>query len=94
MILIKTNQSVFDLVTQHLGDVKAAVDFVFENGLSLTQDLEATTTAILPDTDFKNQNIVEYYTAQSIELATGNQDTTAEPLGIGTMIIQSDFDVL
>lgn len=94
MILIKSNQSVFDLVTQYLGDVKAALDFCVVNDISTTQNLDDINTALFPTTTYQDKKIVEYLTAQNIEFATGQEDQTAEPLGIGTMIIESDFDVL
>lgn len=94
MIVVKTNQSVFDLVTQYLGDVRAALDFCIINNISTTQNLDEIDTANLPITTYQDKNIVEYLTAQKIEFATGQEDQTAEPLGIGTMIIESDFDVL
>ena len=94
MILIKSNQSVFDLVTQYLGDVKSALAFCVLNDISTTQNLDDINTALLPTTTYQDKNIVEYFTGQAIELATGQRDQTAEPLGIGIMIIESDFDVL
>lgn len=94
MIVIKSNQSVFDIVTQYLGDVKAALAFCVLNDISTTQNLDDVNTALLPITTYQDKKIVEYLTAQNLEFATGQEDQTAEPLGIGTMIIESDFDVL
>lgn len=93
MILIKSNQSVFDIVTQFNGDVKGALDFCAKNNLSLTQELEASTEAILPETVYKEESIKEYFLAKNQELATGYNDETAVILGIGSMIIGSNFDI-
>lgn len=91
---IKQNQSSFDFATQTSGDVKSVLDFCVLNELSLTDDLEAGSEGLIPeDTIYKNEIVVNYYESKEYELATSQPRSEGEILGIGTMIIEANFDV-
>jgi hypothetical protein len=92
--IIKSNQSTFDVATQLSGDVKAVLDFCIANELSITDDLTIGVESVDYNTLFKNDLISNYYSARGIELATGETAAPIEVLGIGNMIIESDFDIL
>lgn len=95
MSIVKQNQSVFDYATQTNGDARAVIEFCLLNGFGLTQDLDAGTVVENAETSiYKNDDIINYFESKEIELTTGTPLTETLPLGIGTMIIESSFDVL
>lgn len=93
-MIIKQNQSAFDFATQISGDVKAVLDFCLANELSITDEIQAGTDSNDYITTYKNEIVIDYFQAKETELATGNIKAEAEPLGIGTMIIGTNFDIL
>lgn len=92
-MIIKQNQSVFDLATQNYGDVRSAIDLCIKNDFSLTQELQAGSEYEETETLYKNEIVEEFFFNKETELATSEPKAERKVLGIGTMIIESDFDV-
>jgi hypothetical protein len=93
-MILKQNQSTFDLSTQISGDPKAVLDLCLANGFSITEELQAGTIIKEYITDFKNILVSSEFQAKDKILATGGVKAEAIPLGIGTMIISTNFDIL
>ena len=93
-MIIKENQSPFDISTQTSGDVRSVFDFCLLNEIGFTDDIPAGSDFSIPvDTEFLNENIINYFDSKNIELVTGDVIVETELLGIGTMIIETNFDV-
>lgn len=105
-MIAKQNQSTFDLATQIKGSAEAILDFCLANELSVTSltngAAEAENPLLTPGRELldfttinKNDEVADYYQAKALELATGDVSAfaAAVPLGIGTMIINTHFDV-
>ena len=93
MSIIKNNQSTFDIATQINGDVKSVVDFCIKNNLSLTNDIAAGTPYEDATTEHVNELVRDFFFNKDYELTTSEPRALAAIIGIGTMIIESDFDV-
>ena len=92
-MIVKNNQSVFDIATQINGDVSSVLDLCVLNDLSLTETLEVGSEYNEVETVFVNDTVEEYFFSKDLELTTREPIAETEPLGIGTMIIESNFDV-
>jgi hypothetical protein len=91
---VKENQSVFDLAAQNFGDVRAVIEFVRKNNLSLTQELasgDLVSSEI--STKYVENDVVNYFESKERNLTTGTPLANIEVLGIGTMRINSSFIV-
>jgi tyrosine-protein phosphatase YwqE len=93
-MIVKENQSTFDLATQISGDVKSVLDYCIKNEISLTEKIPAGFEFKKIETIYKNDLVLNYFSSKSIELATDGVFVEAEVLGIGTMIIETNFDIL
>lgn len=92
-MIVKQNQSTFDLATQTSGDARSVLDFCLENDLEIASTLAAGSEVKVPANSFKNNEVLSVYRTKGIELATGLALAPFEKLGIGTMIIETNFDV-
>jgi len=92
-MIVKQNQSTFDIATQLNGDIKSVLDFCLENDFSLTGELTAGTEYTNPETVYINEDVQEYFETKEQELTTSEPKDEGQPLGIGVMIVESDFDV-
>lgn len=97
-ITILHNQSLLDLAIQHTGSVENAFELAVENGLSLTDDLEAGESIKLTTHGIRqNKDILGYYQAKKLQPATGinYQSSTIndKPQGIDYWTVQIDFVV-
>ena len=93
-IVILDGQSVLDIAVQCYGSAAAAFDIALANNISITDDLTAGHLLSLPDSEYYNKNIAEYFKNKGIYPATGVTDAFMEELtdkGIGEMIIVIDF---
>lgn len=91
---VKQNQTTLDLATQKSGDVAAVLDLCLANGLSITDALAPNSELKDYETNFKNDLVLNFFAAKNKELATGGTKAEAIPLGVGTMIIQTNFDII
>ncbi|QHB38503.1 hypothetical protein lotta81_gp045 [Flavobacterium phage vB_FspM_lotta8-1] len=90
-VLIIENQSVLDIVTQHLGTLEASFEFCLANGKALSEDMFSNETVIVPQSTNKKTDILNYFAEKKVELATGYPLIDNEVFGIGEMIILQNF---
>jgi hypothetical protein len=93
-IVILEGQSVLDIAVQCYGSAATAFDISLMNNISLTDDLTAGNLLILPESEYYNKNITEYFQDKGIYPATGITDAFIDELnelGIGEMIINVNF---
>lgn len=94
MINVRENQSIFDLAAQNYGDVRAVIAILRLNNVSLTDEFNSGETLLsLGSTIYKDPEVLEYFEAKKKVLTTGQPLAQLEVLGIGTMIIETNFDV-
>lgn len=91
------NQSIVDIGVQESGSALAAFDLAFENGLSITDELEPGQQLNEIVSVDANKNAADYFKGKKQMIACGSNVGTEElpekPVGIGAMIIQNDFIV-
>lgn len=88
------NQSVFDMTLQHTGSYTKIFDLAIQNGFSITQELEAGSFCKTPSVDDKA--IFGHFAAKALIPAsaiTAFEIDEINRLGIGTMIIETNFIV-
>jgi hypothetical protein len=83
------NQSVLDFILQYQGSIAGALDFCFDSGISLTDDMVAGTDFTLSDKLISDTDILNYYTNNNYKPATATLIDT--DFGIGEMAIGSTF---
>lgn len=94
MINVRENQSILDLAAQNYGDVRAVIEMMRKNNVSLTDEFNSGDTLLSVDeTIYKDPEVLDYFAAKKKVLTTGQPLAQLESLGIGTMIIQTNFDV-
>lgn len=91
MATIKDNQSIFDLVTQFNGDVRACVQWCLINGYSITDALSAGEDFEEVETEFDNNIVQDYYINKRFELATADVEVEGRPCGVGYWFVENDF---
>ncbi|MGP1479310.1 MAG: hypothetical protein ACTTJI_06455 [Capnocytophaga sp.] len=91
------NQSLLDLALQHTGSIEAVFELATVNTLSITDDVQAGKTLVLPAEAFSNKDILAYYTAKNLQPATAfskEDEQVFERLeGISIWAINLDFVV-
>jgi len=90
---VKENQSILDVVSQSLGSLEAAFAFCLVNEVSISEDLSSGQFVEIPDSPDKNVDVLNYFSAQEQELASGFPLTEDLSGGIGVMIIEQTFIV-
>tara|TARA_R110000796_G_scaffold74629_8_gene167819 strand:- start:418 stop:699 length:282 start_codon:yes stop_codon:yes gene_type:complete len=91
---VKNNQSTFDIVTQTNGDAKSILSFCLANDLSITETLTPGSQIIDYISTFTNEIVKDFFQSKGSELATANARAETEVLGIGNLIIGTNFDIL
>lgn len=92
-MISKQNQTTFDLTTQTNGDVRSVLEFCLENDLQIAENLIAGSEVSIPQSQYRDDDVLSFYRPREIELATGESRAPDAAFGIGVMIIQTDFDV-
>jgi hypothetical protein len=91
------NQSLLDVAIRHYGTVGAVADIAILNNISITQDLVPGQMFEIPNTDYSNQEVINYFSINKADPATGvakiDLETITPKLGIGTMRIGTTFIV-
>lgn len=72
--VIAFGQSLFDIAIQQYGTPNAALAIAFENGLSITDELEPGQLLALPFYDAAKIDVAAYYSKKSILPSTGLTD--------------------
>lgn len=97
MIYIQEHQSILDIAIQEDGSVLSAFEWAIRNGLSVTSSLSAGQEMQPPISNFRNDEVANYFKGKKQDVATGLKFNVREALtpqvGIGTMIIESTFIV-
>ena len=89
------NQSLFDIAIQESGSVLSVIEWALSNGISITDDLEPGQQLTSPDSNFKNNDVFNYFKGKNQMIATSvnNLETNILDIGIGNMIIETNFTV-
>lgn len=96
MIYVIENQTVFDIAVQESGSVIAAFDWALKNALSITDELAPGQELLTPVSEFRNNDVANYFKGKNQMVATGFNNTIEDllpDLGIGSMAIGSTFIV-
>lgn len=89
----KQNQSAIDLATQQKGDAKAVLALCIANEISVTEALSPGSEIKEYSSIFNNEIVTGFLDLKNINLATSKEKAEEQYLGIGTMIIGTNFDV-
>ena len=93
-MIIRENQSIFDIASQKFGDVRAVIEFIRKNNVSLTDEFYSGDILGEPDTIYKDPEVLNYFEAKKKILTTGQPLAQLELIGIGTMITGTNNEVL
>jgi hypothetical protein len=97
MTTVIENQSLLDIAIQEGGSVLTAFDLALENGLSITDVLEAGQKLVSPNSSYRKADVANYFKGKNQMVATGfdvaNSELTIPEIGIGTMTIGTNFIV-
>jgi hypothetical protein len=94
-ITVLYNQTLQDIVIRYCGTIEALVQIAILNNISITQELVPGQLIQIPNKDFDNQELVNYFNINKIQPACGFVGNTLPdvPTGIDYMIIGTDFIV-
>lgn len=96
-IIALHNQTLLDIAIRHCGTVEAVVDIAILNNISITDDLIPGQIILIPDKDYGNQEVINYFNANKIDPATALTDEHIELTegnsGIGFWEIGNNFIV-
>jgi hypothetical protein len=93
-MIVKNNQSTFDIVTQTNGDAKSVLSFCLANNLSVTESLNPGSLIVDYISTFTNVLVKDFFASKNTELATADTRAETELLGIGNLIIGTNFDII
>ncbi|PWA05479.1 LysM domain-containing protein [Flavobacterium laiguense] len=94
-ITVLYNQTLQDIVIRYCGTIEALVQIAILNNISITQGLVPGQLIQIPNKDFGNQELVNYFNTNKIQPACGfvGNSLPDTPTGIDYMIIGTDFIV-
>jgi hypothetical protein len=95
VVKVLYGQTISDIAVQELGDAERSMELAALNGMSVTDDLSATSTLLVPDYDTTKRNIVQLFSDQANAPASADVsgDNTALLEGIGYWYLENDFVV-
>jgi hypothetical protein len=95
VITVLSNQSVLDIAIQEDGNVLAAFEWAIANGISITEELEPGQKLTSQVSVFRNDDVARYFGGKKQMIATAmiNESEINPPVGIGSMIIETNFIV-
>lgn len=91
-VTVRDRQTLFDIAIQCLGIVDRVFDVAQLNGLSITEQLVSGQVLLLPDVDFEQLEVVEFFTHPWYP-ACGDDENDLPFGGIGFMQIGTNFKV-
>lgn len=91
-VTVKDRQTLFDIAIQCLGIVDRVFDVAQLNGLAITDQLVSGQVLMLPDVNFEQADVVDFFTHPWYP-ASGDDDNELPFGGIGFMQIGSNFKV-
>lgn len=77
-VVVAQSQSMFDLAVQEYGTPLAVLTLAFENGLSVTDELEPGSLLALPFYEGTKTDVAAYYAKKSILPSTGQIEDLEE----------------
>jgi hypothetical protein len=88
---ILKRQNLLDIALQEYGNVTAVFDLAFSNGFSITDIVETGSILNIPESKYKDIEILNFYKRRDIKPATLNPDINSgnEATGIGIMQVES-----
>ena len=94
MITVLSNQSLLDIAIQEDGNILAAFEWAVANGVAITDMLVSGQKLNAPNSSYRNADVANYFKGKSQMVATAlNNDELFPSLGIGGMIIETNFTV-
>lgn len=91
------NQTLLDVAIRHCGTVQAVADIAILNNISITDDLIAGQFILIPQKDYGNQEVINYFISNKIEPASAlteeSKELTEGKSGIGFMRVGINFKV-
>jgi hypothetical protein len=91
------NQSLLDVAIRHCGTVGAVADIAILNNISITDDLIPGQLIELPNKDYGNREVINYFSTNKIDPATALTEEhaalTEGNSGIGYWEIGNNFIV-
>ena len=96
MATVLHNQTLLDFAIQHTGNVTNAFEIAMANSISVSDELIAGSTLIIPATVVNDTDVLQYYASRAIQPATditqyGESEETPE--GISVWVIDQNFIV-
>ncbi len=96
-IIIRNNQSLFDIAIETTGVASNALSIAKANDLEPTEVLKVGNTLIIPESLTKDTAIKDYYSQNDIHPATGLTKSEIDIIdglqGIGYWVIDNNFEV-
>ncbi|HMO63291.1 MAG TPA: hypothetical protein PKC39_14495 [Ferruginibacter sp.] len=95
-VLIKERETLFDIAIVNEGAPEAALEYAFENGISITDYLKSGDSINVFETAFYDDEVVKDLRAKDAKPATGDTDDFINNQlfeGIGYWYINLDFVV-
>jgi hypothetical protein len=94
VITAVSNQSLLDIAIQEDGNILAAFEWALANGISITDMLASGQKLNALSSRYRNVDVANYFKGKSQMVATAlNNDELFPSLGIGGMIIETNFTV-
>ncbi|MDP3679780.1 MAG: hypothetical protein Q8R22_02970 [Flavobacterium sp.] len=97
MITVIPEQSLLDIAVHDNGNVLAAFETAFANGLSITAELFPGQKLVAPSSINRNAEVANYFKGKKQMIATGfniaDGQSIIPTLGIGTMRVGTTFIV-
>jgi LysM repeat protein len=75
-VIVRNNQSLWDIAIQEYGTVEAVFDLAMANGLGITDILTAGQVLNVPESEYVNAEVVAYYRKNDLHPATGETNIT------------------
>ena len=96
MATVLHNQSILDFAIQHTGSAQNAFEIAMANNMSVTEQLTAGHTLVIPSSIVNDVDVKNYYQSKSIQPATDitqYEDSEENPEGISIWILNQNFIV-
>ena len=93
-ITVLHNQSLLDIAIQEYGTIEAVFELALANGLGIIDELIVGSKLTTPVVLIDNKDIIVYYKENTIiPVSSSNEVYDVPVIGIGKMIIETNFIV-
>lgn len=94
VVTVLYGQTLIDIAIQELGDAARVFEIAELNDISLTDDLEAGSTLLVPDWEKSKRSIVQLFTDPANAPASADTDSLSNKNeGIDYWVLENDFVV-